>query len=272
MYSSSKQVFNLYPLTLLLSFVLLSLLSCSRAEKAQLYLVHIHGDWCNTCKRIDNVIHKVGEHYQDDKEVKFVIFDETSPESVAKSAQLAENLGLEDVFEHQRHTGEVLYVDASSKKVLTKFYGVGEEQEYIISASKILAGKQVPDRLPNPPAYELSKPGLDRLTKAKLYVVDIHHDMCGSCAVTAPVFEEVAEDYANDPDVVFMTFDLTTPRTIDETRELVTKVGLKDIYDARKHTGEVLFVSAADKKLEATLVMERDQEVYHQCIKKLQTN
>lgn len=254
-------------LFLILSFFVsgCTLFSAKKPEK-ELYVIHIHGDWCMTCASVDPVVHSLQDYFQKKRGVQYLVFDETSPEAVKKSGELAARFGLGELFEYQRHTGEVLFVDKDTKDVLAVFAGVGDKELYIDTTESLLQGKEVKsfDKLPK--KYELSKPTVNEIKQAKLYVINVHHDKCGTCSITAPVFEQVAAQYKNNKDVSFFTFDLSTQRTIDETRDLATKLGIKDIYDKYKHTGEVLFVDAATKKIKQSIVAERSVVKYHKII------
>lgn len=252
------------------------MLSCSKGAKQssddqakELYVVHIHGTWCKTCEKIDPVIHSAEEYFKTRDHVEYLVFDETHATTLKDSEKLAQEKGLEDIFENERHTGEVLYIDKATKKILTRFYGVTEKGIYVQATEDLLNGSQVASIEAPRKLYELSKPPVDEIKQAKLYVVDIHHDMCGGCAITAPVFESVATKYVKKDSVCFFTFDLTDRKTIAETRKLAEELGIMDIYNSQKHTGEVLFIDAKNKAVLDTLVLEEDPELYHQTIKRL---
>lgn len=264
MAKSSKKV-------LLLSFFILLLSSCSNLSQKpiELFIIHIHGDWCNTCSQLDSVIHEAANQFNDRKNIKYLIFDETNPESLQKTAKLAKEYGLEELYENERHTGEVLYVDPTKKEVVVRYYGVDKVEQYVKAADDLLAGKDVASIEAKRREYDLSKPEAEIIKQAKLFVIDIHHDMCGGCSITAPIFEEVAKDYVEDQDVCFFTFDLTTPETVKETRELAQELDIEKIYNEQKHTGEVLFVNPETKEIVATLVLEKNKDRYHECIKEI---
>jgi len=260
----------------LLVFLTLLLVSCSQGNKVanetkakELYVVHIHGEWCKTCEKIDEIIHSAEEYFKSRDHVEYLVFDQTHETTLKDSAKLAKEKGLEDIFENERHTGEVLYIDKASKKVLTRFYGVTEKGIYIQATEDLLNGAEVASIEAPRKLYELSKPPIDEIKEAKLYVVDVHHDMCVGCETTAPVFEAVADKYDRKEYVSFFTFDLTNPETIEETRELAKELGIEEIYNNQKHTGEVLFIDAKNKEILDTLVLEEDPDVYHRLIKKL---
>lgn len=261
---------------LFLVFIASFLVSCSKEKEEivdtgarELYVVHIHGEWCDTCEKIDEVIHSAEEYFKTRDGVEYLVFDESHATTLSDTAKLAAEKGLEDIFENERHTGEVLYIDKNSKEILTRFYGVGEKGIYIQATEDLLNGAEVASIEAESKTYELSKPPLEEIQEAKLYVVDIHHDKCGCCSITAPIFEEVAKKYKKKDYVSFFTFDLTDRATIAETRELAQQLGIEEIYNDQKHTGEVLFIDAKNKEVLDTLIMEKDPDVYHDLIKKL---
>lgn len=251
---------------ILFATLIMLLAGCSNSPKKELYVVHVHGDWCMTCETVDPVVHSLEGYFQNKEGVDYLVFDETNPESVKKSEKLAAQEGLEDLFEYERHTGEVLFVDKETKETLAVFAGVGDEEKYKSTVENLLAGKEVESLAKKPASYELSKPEVDEIKKAKLYVIDIHHDKCGTCSITVPTFEKVASQYKANDEVSFFTFDLSTPKTIDQTRSLAKRLGIEDIYNTHKHTGEVLFVDASTKKIKKSLVAETNVVKYNQVI------
>lgn len=222
-----------------------------------------------TCATVDPVIHSLDTYFKEKRGVEYIVFDETNPYSIEESKRNATRLGLDNLFEYQRHTGEVLFVDKNSKDILSVFAGVGSKEKYIDATEKLLNGEEVTSVEKGAKSYRLSKPPIEKIKAAKVYVIDIHHDKCGTCSVTAPVFEKVAEQYSNNPDISFFTFDLSTPKTIDKTRELAQVLGLTRIYDKYKHTGEVLFVDAKTKNIENSLIAETSVVRYHEIIDRL---
>ncbi len=238
-------------------------------DARKLFVVHIHGDWCKTCGSIDSIIHETEDYWTKRDNVEYLVFDETNPAKIKASAAIAMKLNLADHFENERHTGELLFIDQDTKKILTKFYGVASQEQYIEATEELLKGNEVASILAKRRNYQLSKPTKKEIQKAKLLVIDIHHDMCGGCSITAPVFEEVAKDYIKDKRVCFMTFDLSDRTTTKATRELAQELEIEEIYNNQKHTGEVLFVKRKNNEILDKLILERDIQVYHDLIKKL---
>ena len=238
-------------------------------SKKELFVIHIHGDWCKTCDKVDPVVHSLQSYFEGKKGVQYLVFDETSPESLAKSKELATTLGLQDVFEYERHTGGAVFVDKKTKKVLAALCGVTDKEKYIEATEKLLKGEDIKSIDKEPARYKLSKPPLEKIKQAKLYVIDIHHDKCSTCAITAPIFEEVAEGYKKSSVVSFFTFDLSTPKTIDQTKKLAKALDIENIYNLHKHTGEVLFVDVKKKEIVNSLVAETNKKKYKEIIERI---
>lgn len=232
-----------------------------------LYIIHIHGDWCKTCASIDSPIHSIEPYMNEKKDVEYLVFDQTNAKAIHDSLAMAKTYGLGNLFEHQRHTGEVLFVDKETKKILTKVYGVTSADTYKDITEKLLRGEHVPHLLAQRKKYDLSKPEFDEAAQADLLVIDIHHDMCSGCETTAPIFEEVAKKYRHKDEVCFLTFDLTTPQTIDESRNLARGLGIESIYNSHKHTGEVIFVDLKSKKVLGSLITETDKDKYYKLVR-----
>lgn len=232
----------------------------------ELFVIHIHGDWCKTCDRVDPIVHSLESYFKSKKSVQYIVFDETSQESLAKSKELATSLGLQEIFEYERHTGGAVFVDKKTKKVLAILCGVTDKQKYIEATEKLLRGENIASIDKEPAKYELSKPPIEKIKQAKLYVIDIHHDKCSTCAITAPTFEKVAKTYNDNQQIAFFTFDLSTSKTIDESRKLAEELDIKDTYDSHKHTGEVIFIDASRKEIVGTLVAETNLNKYQEII------
>jgi thiol-disulfide isomerase/thioredoxin len=235
----------------------------------ELFVIYLKGEWCATCNKIDPALDAIQDFLNSRKSVTYLVFDQTNEATILASAKLAKQHGLEDVFEHERHTGEVIFVDNASKTVLTRFFGVNEKRIYTQAIEDLLNGAQVADIKSEPRSYERSKPSLEEIQAAKLYAIDIHHDMCSGCAITAPVFEKVAKSFQKKNFISFFSFDLTNRETIAEARKLAKELGLEEIYNTEKHTGKVIFVNAKTKEIMASLVLEKNPEVYYDMVKKL---
>ncbi len=91
-------------------------------DKAILYAVSFHADWCGGCKILGPNIKKARGHADlDNKNVLFVKLDLTDATTRHQSTLMASALGLEDFYkENNGKTGFVLLVNSKTGKILGK--------------------------------------------------------------------------------------------------------------------------------------------------------
>ena len=88
----------------------------AQEDAARPFIVKIHADWCGTCTRLEPTWEALRSRYGD--EVRFVVLDVTDREAVARSAALAESLGLTAFFDaNKSKTGTVGVLDARGETV-----------------------------------------------------------------------------------------------------------------------------------------------------------
>jgi len=92
---------------------------CGDHSETKLFAVKFHADYCGGCKALTPSLKELNTKLDGDG-VEFVKFDFTSDESKEKSAKMAEELGLNDVYSANKGTGYVLLVDADSKETVGK--------------------------------------------------------------------------------------------------------------------------------------------------------
>jgi len=83
-------------------------------ESPTLYAVMFHADNCSASKSIAPKIKDL-QNKLEGKKVEFVKFDFSTGESIKKTQDLANKLGLMDVLAANKGTGFVVLVDAKSK-------------------------------------------------------------------------------------------------------------------------------------------------------------
>ena len=88
-------------------------------DHAKILAVKFHADYCGSCKALTPSIKEL-ETKLDGEAVEFVVFDFTSDESKKKSEELAEELGVEDLYKKNQATGFVLLVNTESKEQVGK--------------------------------------------------------------------------------------------------------------------------------------------------------
>ncbi|MGC0772673.1 MAG: thioredoxin domain-containing protein [Candidatus Acidiferrum sp.] len=99
----------------LFALLVASLGAVPRMDKRPLVLV-VYADWCPSCQHLKPVLALINEKYHD--KIRFVRFDITSEETLAKSQQRVEKLGLAKFFEKNHdQTSLVVILDAAHREV-----------------------------------------------------------------------------------------------------------------------------------------------------------
>ena len=104
--------------------------------------------------------------------------------------------------------------------------------------------------------------------KSKIIVVDVFHNSCGSCKLIDPVMEKLISENVNNPDILFLKYDLSNPFTTIRSIKIAKSLGLEDIYKAQRFSGIVLFIDSKTKEVFDTLVAEYNIEKYNEVIQK----
>ena len=107
---------------------------------------------------------------------------------------------------------------------------------------------------------------VDRVNSSKIILLDVYHDQCGTCKFIEPVFEKLESDYSQNPNVVFLKYDLSNPFTINNSIKIAKAVGLENIYKAQQYSGIVLFIDSKTKKVIHSLIGEDEIELYNKII------
>ncbi len=108
---------------------------------------------------------------------------------------------------------------------------------------------------------------VDKAANSKLIVLNIYHDQCGTCRLIEPVFEKLKLDYAQNPDIVFLKYDLSNPLTYLRSRRIAKAIGVEEIYKAQRYSGIVLFIDSRTKQVVDSLIGEGNIEKYNKIIK-----
>jgi thiol-disulfide isomerase/thioredoxin len=256
-------------LNFILFFLIFSLVSCSKIDTRSIDVVFVRADWCPVSKKIEPSIQELSkEVFSKNKHIKFVIFDQTNLATLKLSSDLASKEGLTKIFEYEKNTGEILFVDKVSKIILARFYDFGDKEELVNITEKLLKSKFVKSIPAKSKSFDHPVHNMEVIKKAKLWLIQIHHDSSKKCVITAPVFEAVYKDFQKNPDLAFVTFDLTNEASIKKSKKLAKSLGLLELFDAEKHAGEVLFVDANSKAIKSRLVADINRWNYHAIIKK----
>ena len=105
-----------------------------------------------------------------------------------------------------------------------------------------------------------------KVNNSKLILVDVYHDQCGTCKFIEPAFKKLQSDYAQNPDIVFLKYDLSNPFTNIRSMRIAKALGLEDIYNSQRYTGIVLFIDSKTKQVVDTLIGESNIEKYNKII------
>ena len=105
-----------------------------------------------------------------------------------------------------------------------------------------------------------------KANNSKLIILDVYHNRCETCKFIEPVFEKLQSDYSQDPNIVFLKYDLSNPFTIFKSREIAKVLGLEQIYKSQRYSGIVLFIDSKTKQVIDSLIGEDRIEKYNKII------
>ncbi len=108
---------------------------------ADIIVLNFHADWCRPSQVMSPMYVEL-KHSFEVQEVLFVNLDLTDDESVTQSKYLVSALGIEDIWNrHRGITGELLYVDASTGKIITTFDAEDEYEQMNLALADALTGR-----------------------------------------------------------------------------------------------------------------------------------
>ena len=107
---------------------------------------------------------------------------------------------------------------------------------------------------------------ISKAQNSKFIVLDVYHNRCETCKFIEPVIEKLQKDYADNPDIVFLKYDLSNPFAIFKSRNIAKQLGLEDIYKSQRYSGVVLIIDAKTKLVVDTLIAEYNKEKYLEAI------
>ena len=106
-------------------------------KTTKLYALTFHADYCGACKKLKPNVMELQTKTEGDA-VEWVKFDFTSAESTAKSAKLASELGVADIYKNNQATVFVLLVDAETKEKVGKLTSRQSSNEMYQTLKNIL--------------------------------------------------------------------------------------------------------------------------------------
>ena len=105
---------------------------------ADIIVLNFHADWCRPSQVMSPMYVEL-KHSFEVQDVLFVNLDLTDDESVSQSKYLVSALGIEDMWKrHGGITGELLYVDASTGKIITTFDAEDEYEQMNLALADAL--------------------------------------------------------------------------------------------------------------------------------------
>ena len=107
---------------------------------------------------------------------------------------------------------------------------------------------------------------INKVNNSKLILLDVYQDGCGTCKFIEPAFEKLKSDYAQNPDIVFLKYDLSNPFTNIRSMRIAKALGLEDIYNSQRYTGIVIFIDSKTKQVVDSLIGESNIEKYNKII------
>lgn len=106
---------------------------------ADIIVLNFHADWCRPSQVMSPMYVEL-KHSFEVQDVLFVNLNLTDDESVTQSKYLVSALGIEDIWNlHGGITGELLYVDASTGKIITTFDAEDEYEQMNLALADALA-------------------------------------------------------------------------------------------------------------------------------------
>ncbi len=83
-----------------------------------------------------------------------------------------------------------------------------------------------------------------------LYVVVQRSDMCTMCEDNYDRWnKEIVGYYSGRPSIVFMNYDITNDKTIENTKADIDKYGLTELVNANKRPGRVLLINPSTNQI-----------------------
>lgn len=103
----------------------------------------------------------------------------------------------------------------------------------------------------NAKAQDANQPSINyQQTEDNLYVVVQRSDMCKMCDDNYDRWNsEVVNYYSGRPSIIFMNYDITNDKTIEESKADIDKYGLTDLLNANRRPGRVFLIDPANKQI-----------------------
>ncbi len=109
---------------------------------------------------------------------------------------------------------------------------------------------------------------VNKVNNSKLIILDVYHNRCETCKFIEPVFEKLQQDYSQNPDLVFLKYDLSNPFTVIKSKRIAKVLDLEAVYKSQRYSGIVIFIDSKTKQVIESLIGEDNIEKYNKIIEK----
>lgn len=102
----------------------------TKVNNSKLILLDVYHDGCGTCQLIEPTVEKLKSDYSQNPDIAFLKYDLSNPFTHIKSMRIAKALGLEQIYNSQRYTGIVIFIDSKTKQVINSLIGENDVKKY----------------------------------------------------------------------------------------------------------------------------------------------
>lgn len=158
-------------------------------------------------------------------------------------------------------SGRVFIGIAAAALLAFSMYRIGHQRGFDqgrvdgIEFAKANQPRSAPAALPvseptNYPRYLELPREAPTIAVTRLVVLRQHADWCPRCPTIAPIFDELAEKFHDEP-ILFVTLNITTPETRTAAREMIQSLGVQDYIGKKLEPGVIRLVDRDAKSVVA---------------------
>lgn len=107
-----------------------------------------------------------------------------------------------------------------------------------------------------------------KVQKSQIIVLDIYHKHCETCKYIEPIIKKLESNYLQNPNIVFLKYDLSNPFTIYNSKLIAKTIGIENIYKSQRFSGVVFIIDSKTKKILDNLIAEYNIDTYTKTIEK----
>lgn len=212
---------------LLIVMVLIGLASFAQ-NQPKVYAVINTASWCPACQANGERVEKeIVASYKGNNDVAFLVNNLTDDASKAKSKAALEGKGVYSSVSSIKGTGQIILVDASTKKVINKV-GVSKSTDAIKAAIN----------------------GASANKSSKVVAIINTASWCPTCQANGKRVEtDIVASYKGNESIAFMMNNLSDKSTKKVSKEALKKEGLYKSVKKIKSTGLIILVNTETKKV-----------------------